>query len=420
MTNPLIRDSFWAVFGNVLGKGLSFAAGIAVARFLGKVSFGEYGLITSTLLSASILSTFGLGYTATKYISEYKIKRKELIRGVIYHSKRITLISSGVLALVLFVFSEFLANKILNSSHLQFELKIVSVWIIFNALTTTQIGVLAGFGLFKEMTKINAIVGVFTFISSLSLAFFWGLKGALLAMLLNQLLNWYLNNRLVEKEQKNYFFEVSGDKQLFKEIFKFSVPIAFQEALYSVSSWFISWSFVKYSNVGELGLYQASIQVSSLILFVPGILRNVFLAHLSQTNEDEGQNKNILRTTLWINSVSVLLPIIVVLIFLGPIVQLYGVQFEGIKNLIVISSVTTFFTSVTNVYNQALLSKGKNWIIFWTRLIRDFVLIFAFVQWMHNNYSSSRFLIELNLIFGVIFMFVLMIFYYRITLKLSS
>jgi O-antigen/teichoic acid export membrane protein len=243
MTNPLIRDSFWAVFGNVLGKGLSFAAGIAVARFLGKVSFGEYGLITSTLLSASILSTFGLGYTATKYISEYKIKRKELISGVIYHSKRITLISSGVLALVLFVFSEFLANKILNSSHLQFELKIVSVWIIFNALTTTQIGVLAGFGLFKEMTKINAIVGVFTFISSLSLAFFLGLKGALLAMLLNQLLNWYLNNRLVEKEQKNYVFEVSGDKQLFKEIFKFSVPIAFQEALYSVSSWLISWSF---------------------------------------------------------------------------------------------------------------------------------------------------------------------------------
>ena len=405
--SPLVRDSIWAVFGNVVGKGFSFAAGIAVARYLGKVGFGEYGLITSTLLSASIFSTFGLGYTATKFISDYRINNQSLVGDVIFYSRRITFIVSGCLAFFLFVFSDYLAGSILNANHLSTEFKLVSIWVVFNALTTTQIGVLAGFGLFKAMVKVNAIVGISTFLFSVSFTYFLGMRGALLALLINQILNWYLNNRLMESERKKYPILELKNKSIIKELFHFSVPIAFQEALYALSMWSISLSIVKFSNVGEFGMYQVSVQISSLILFVPGILRNVFLAHFSMS-ENSNENNRLLKTTILINSVSVLLPVLFVLVFIKPIVQLYGNQFDSnLEQLVIIASCTSFFISLINVYNQLFLSKGRNWFIFWSRFVRDLVVLMFFIVFIKDYKSSSILMSNLNLYSAIIYLFVL-------------
>ena len=70
--SSLMRDSFWALLGNVLGKGLALVAGIAVARFLGSEEYGEYGMIRNNLTMIAIFSSLGLGYTATKFIAECK------------------------------------------------------------------------------------------------------------------------------------------------------------------------------------------------------------------------------------------------------------------------------------------------------------------------------------------------------------
>ncbi|HIX44931.1 MAG TPA: oligosaccharide flippase family protein, partial [Candidatus Barnesiella excrementipullorum] len=42
--SSIFKDSFWALLGNVLGKGLALIAGIVVARFLGNETYGEYGM----------------------------------------------------------------------------------------------------------------------------------------------------------------------------------------------------------------------------------------------------------------------------------------------------------------------------------------------------------------------------------------
>lgn len=44
LSSNLFKDSFWALFGTVIGKALSLFAGIIVARFLGKGLYGEYGM----------------------------------------------------------------------------------------------------------------------------------------------------------------------------------------------------------------------------------------------------------------------------------------------------------------------------------------------------------------------------------------
>ena len=179
--NRFISDSFWALTGNVIGRGLALLAGIIVARFLGKDIYGEYGIIKNTILSVSLFSTFGLGYTATKYVAEYKSTNSALITSILRYSENITLLISGFFTFLIFLFSNYIAVKYLKAPHLNIPLKLISVWILFNAMTTTQIGILAGLGEFKQLAKINAIIGIITFFlifgTYLVLEFKWGAAG---------------------------------------------------------------------------------------------------------------------------------------------------------------------------------------------------------------------------------------------------
>ena len=103
--SSLFQDSFWALLGSALGKGLALMAGIAIARFMGKDVYGEYGMIKNTLVMIAIFSTFGLGYTATKFIADCTTNDKSRVYSIHYIATIITLIASGIIALLVCVFA---------------------------------------------------------------------------------------------------------------------------------------------------------------------------------------------------------------------------------------------------------------------------------------------------------------------------
>jgi O-antigen/teichoic acid export membrane protein len=406
------------LLGNVIGKGLALVAGIIVARFLGRDIYGEYGMIRNTLLSISLFSTFGLGYTATKFIAEYRNSNPDLLLPILRYAEKTTLVVSGILAILLFLFSEYVSVYILKAPHLSTPLKIVAAWIIFNALTTTQIGVLAGFGEFKKLAKINANVGIITFILSFGLTWFWQLNGALVALLTAQIINWYLNFKLVRKsipvnqnKEKN--------KQFAREIISFSFPVALQEAIYSIIYWSLSYLLIKFSTYGELGLYSAAMQWNALILFIPGILRNVILSHLSEATNNIKKHNKVLFLTLIINFLSTLIPFLGVLLLINFITPFYGSSFEGLGIVLKLATFSTVFLSLSNVYAQAYLSKGKNWLMLGFRSLRDLGTLGIAFYYL-NEYKGVKgayYLTMSALLMSVVFLVTMAVFYH---LKLNS
>lgn len=414
LNSRLVSDSFWALFGNTIAKGLALTAGIIVARFLGKEIYGEYGIIRNTLMSIAIFSTFGLGYTATKFIAEYKNSNPEFLRAILYYARNITLFVSGVMAGGLFVWASYIANIVLVAPHLSNPLRLVAIWIVFNAVTATQIGVLAGFGDFKGMARINTIVGVVTFITSFIFTYYWRLNGALTALLLTQILNWWLNSRLVNRNLLSVNYTFSKDRLLLKKIIKFSFPVALQEALYSLTLWISSLLLIKYSNYGELGLYSAAMQWNGIVLFIPGILRNVILSHLSESNKDEKKYNNVMNISLLFNFIMTFIPFVLVFIFSDFIVNIYGESFKYLKEIINVAVFSAIVSSLLNVYSQSYMSKGKNWFVFIIRIFRDSLIIISFYFLLSYNIkiNASLVLVYTYLIINFIFLIILSYFYH--------
>ena len=150
-SSDLFKDSFWALAGSALGKGLSLLAGIAVARFLGKEVYGEYGTIRTTLFYIAIVSTFGFGYTATKFVADYISEKPEKLKSLVWTFLKITLVFSGLLALVQIIFAASIALFI-DAPNLEFQLRFFSLLIILNGYSGKE-GLLEAGGYSVDLLK---------------------------------------------------------------------------------------------------------------------------------------------------------------------------------------------------------------------------------------------------------------------------
>lgn len=378
LSSTLFKDSFWALSGSAVGQGLSLVASIFIARMLGKDIFGMYGIVRSTLFSVAAFSTFGLSYTATKFVAEYSKSQPSKLATIIRNSIQITLFTSSILAVLLFIFSHQVAQY-LETPKLYNSIRLLAVIVIFNSIRTTQVSILAGFRKFKEMAIINLINGIFTFASSIVLTYFYGLDGALIALFISQIVNCIQNYIELRKTIKAKDINIKDKTSIRKELLSFSLPMAVQEVIQPIFTWVIPILIIKFSNFGEVGLYNAAQQWYAVILFIPGTLRNVILSHISSNKDNDSQQVSILNKMLLINFFATFIPFLVLFFFSSLIEKAYGNTFTSLQGVLNISVLSAIFVCLNNMIRQYFMAVGKVWVSFWVYLGSSLMFAGTFV-----------------------------------------
>lgn len=370
--NEFFKDSFWAVFGNGLGNGFLLLAGILIARFLGKELYGEYGVVKTTMFYIASFATLGLGVTSTKYIATLLNSKPIHVKNVIHDAMTITVIFSSIIAIIIFIIAPFLAN-LLNEEQLVLALRALSVVIIFKAITTTQIGVLAGFKEFKTIALNSLSSGLLMLVICVPLTYFWGLKGALLSLLFSQIFNSIVNYMGIKRKSRSFSFVEKVSYK--KELAYFSFPVALQESSFAICNWAAIMLLTKLSSMGEVGLYTASAQWNSIITMIPGLLINVILSYLSSSINNSIKHKKTLKLMLRINFFTTIIPFVIVYFLADFIASFYGKSFEGMPSVLRILTFSTILEACASVYKSELLALGKTWLLFSVRLFRDMILV---------------------------------------------
>ena len=366
----LVKDSFWALFGNIIRQGLALISGIVVARFLGKEIYGEFGTIRTTLVYIAIVSTFGFGYTATKYVAEYLKENTGKIKSLVNVIVKITLVFSALLGMVLFLFSRQIA-MFLDAPHLFFSLKLASPVVVLNALNSTQIGILSGFKAFKEVAKVSAYAGVVTFVGSIAFTYWWGLNGAVFALFVSFLFQALLNARVIRKRVRCIKEEGCVSLKEARQMLAFSTPIALQESLYTVIHWLNMLVLIKFANYGEVGISSAASLWQSVVIFIPGVLKNVMFSHLVSTED----HKRMVNKLLLMHFVTTIIPVVGVLLFSGVITSFYGENFGGLRPVLIAQVCSAVFICLSEVYCYEFISTGRPWLVFGARMVRDLGIV---------------------------------------------
>lgn len=371
--SKLFKDSFWAVFGNGLGNGLLLLSGIIIARILGKDLYGEYGLVKTTMFYIAAFASFGLGITSTKFIAKFVNKNDGSTALIIRQCLLISLGFSSFIALMIALHAEVLSN-FLGVHSLKETFVWLSILIVTKGFSTAQAGVLAGCKKFKENGKNNIMSGLVFFSMGIPLAYYCSLNGALFSLCISQVVLCFSNGFDIYKVTRYYGEYSITNKSYYKEILRFSCPVALQESSIWICNWLLVLLITKFMNVGQLGMYTAAAQWNSIILMIPALLSNVVLSHLS--GSETSPNK-ILKLSLIANFICTIIPFLIVVVFSTQISDMYGESFSGISSIIKILTISTVFECCSYVYKSLYIANNLVWRYFFIRLSRDMIMLLS-------------------------------------------
>lgn len=386
-----VSGAFWSLSSSVFSQGLMLLASIVAARILGKLQFGELGMIRSTVNMFSVFAGFGLGLTATKYIAEFRVCDVNKTGKIIGLTIIFAIIIGGLISSSIVMMAPFIANQTINSPNLIYEIRLGAVILFFTSINGAFAGILAGFEAIKSIAKINFFVGILSFPIQILLTIKWGLEGSIIGFGINFLILAVFNLLMVFKTSNQFGITVLF-KNSFDElpiIYKFSLPALLSGLMVSPVMWACNALLVNKPNgYSELAVFDAANQWRSSILFIPLALSQIILPMLSDT-ENKVQFNKIVKLNLYLNIIISLIIFVIIYFFSSIIMSSYGPSFRNGESVLVILAFSAIFISVNNVIGHAIASKGKMWIGFLFNFIWGVTLLICTYTYMNLGYGAE-------------------------------
>ena len=365
--NRLARGTFWTIIGAVISRLSGLLSSIILARLLGKVPFGELGVLQSTVGLFGAFAGLGIGITATKYVAEWRELQPGRCGRVIGFSLCAAMVGGAVAGLGLLLFGDLLATRTLAAPQLAPLLRIGAALVLCNALQGAYLGALSGFEAFKQVSWVNwssSLIGVPLAVAGTLLA---GLSGAVWAMVLQMALSCALGHWALAKITASAGVKVSFSlsAQEWAMLWRFTLPVFLSTLLATPASWFSRTVLVNQpGGYAEAALVSAANQWMGLVNFLPltmgGVLVPIF-ANLYASGRRDDFTK-LLRHNL-VMSVGVGLAVAIPLMFLSSmILAWYGPGFSDGTAIFALTMTCGIFIALNNLFSRAMQSAGRAWI----------------------------------------------------------
>jgi O-antigen/teichoic acid export membrane protein len=382
----LARGAFWSLTGAVISRGLTLASSILVARILGKVGFGELGIIQSTVGMFATFAGFGLGLTATKYVAEFKQKDPVRAGRILALSTSVTIATSAIAALMFLALAPWLASRTLAAPQLTGLLRISSIMLFLGAVTGAQGGALAGFEAFRRIAWVNLASGLAAFPLMVGGAYAGGLDGALWGLVASYGVNWALNQWAVRREaaRAGVPIALAGAHQELGKVWAFSFPALLASVMVGPVNWFCNAILVNQPNgYAEMGIFSAANQWFGALLFLPGVLGQVVLPALSERvgASDMANSAKVIRVSIVVNLATVL-PLVLALSLASVwVMGLYGQSFKTGWLTLVLVLFTAGLLAVQQPVGQMIAAAGRMWLGFAMNIGWALVFVLLTLTW---------------------------------------
>lgn len=107
--------------------------------FLGASHFGELGIVRSTIGMFVVIGASGLGYTANKYIAEYRASKDVEKIAQIYNLTLVFGLAIGALiTIVVLIGSQYLAKHVLNNTELIASIRLGAILLFMSIFNSVQ------------------------------------------------------------------------------------------------------------------------------------------------------------------------------------------------------------------------------------------------------------------------------------------
>jgi O-antigen/teichoic acid export membrane protein len=396
----------WTLLARVLMTINSVAAGIIVARWLGREGYGQLAVINVAITTVIQLGGAGLPSANTYFISQ---ERKSLApaaaNSFIFALVAGSLLAAGLTALAAWrpAWFGFISPRLLAIAALSIPFQLIT---LIGLNTFLAIGQVKRFNLldvagqlFVVLNAVLALIilqrGLWTLVSLNTAA----------SLLVSALVVWLIRRFILTQQQEAR--SLRPDAGLFKRMVRYGVK-SHVAALAAMLIFRADLLVVNlYRGVGEAGVYAVATQVAMMLLLLPGVIATLLFPHVASKQDERGELTCLVarHTTL------VMLLICLAAVpasFLLP--ALYGADFAGAPLLLFILLPGVYLVGLESVLVQHFNAVGLPRMIplFWTAtLIINVALTFALVPVFGARGAATASTLSYALIFALV------LFYFR-------
>lgn len=357
----------WNMAATVMNLGSVFFTGVVLANILGRAGFGEFVMVQSTVLAISTTAQLAIGYTATKYVAEFRLVNKDKVEKILGLCSSLAGITATTSSIALLGLAPWLARDILLTPSLTTSLRIAAGVVLFTVMNAFQLGVLGGFQNYRAVALASGLGSMLHFTGSCVCGWLWGSEGCFAAMVVSSFLSWLLLRSLTRKslKQEGISCDYWRAWEEWPVIVRFTLPGALGGLLGMPAVWAVNVLVASTSNGFEnLALYSAANTLKGLVLLCPKIMNDVASSLL---NHHKGlRNSRDYRAVFWMNIVLTWISASVAALavgFLGPyLLRMYGRDYNGGYSILVLLLLSSLMEAMAIAVYQVLPSQEKLWL----------------------------------------------------------
>jgi len=381
-------------------RGLALIAAMAAARILGKVSYGELGIIQSTVGMFGTLAGFGMGTTATKYVAEFRCTDPDRAGRLIGLSSLVSWVTGLGLAFLLLLLSPWLCRQTLAAPGLTPYMQIASLLLLLNAVNGAQNGVLSGFEAFKTIARVNSIAGFLNFPLVVGGAYMFGLSGLVWGMIMAQATGCFLNYYALRREAIRYRIVISYSSFAAElpVLWRFAFPAVLGGLLTGPANWACAAMLVhKPGGYAQMGALNAANQWFNALMWLPYMLGGVVMPMLAERLgvNDRARSAKLLMASIKINA-AVTFPLILIGSVCSPFIMSgYGKEFAREWPTLVATLITAGLFAIEIPVGHVIAASGRMWLGFCMNLVYAMAVVGAswlLLEWAAFGLASARLL----------------------------
>ena len=408
------------MFGRLVTYVSRFAITFFLARSLGAEDYGLYSLAITAATIAGAISVFGLDTTMTRYIAIMNSRSdKAGLWGVIQVGIGVSLLLSVLVSTCLFALAYPISTTIFHDLRLAPLLQVASLVVPFLTLSDVLAGATRGF---KNMTDTVIAQNIVQPILRLGLIILvaigdLSLPAAILIFGIADLaaslvLLYFLNRRF------NLRRSLAQGRRNTREILSFTVPLGLSDLLTTFRS------NIQTLLIGSLGTIRG-VGIFSIVNQVT-LIGNIFHTSMNQSAKpliaelnDQGSHQRLEQvyqtTTRWVVTLNMPM-ILIVMLFPGPIMSIFGKSFASGAPALAIMGLVNFVNVATGMCGTILDMTGHNRMKLVNSIIRvsagilaSFLLIprwgiigAAFAALIHEIISNSLPLVQLWIMYRIL------------------
>ncbi len=370
---------------SAFGQGSTFAVNVVTANLLGRLAFGEFTVVQTTLSTVGALAQVATGYTATKYLAEFRERDPNRAARILYLCSRLSAATAFVAALALSLTAPLIARRAYAAPQLVPWLRTAAPGVLFIVMNGFRTGALAGLESYAALARAGGVSGIAYLVLGVAGAYTAGIQGALVGIVASAVLHWLLLGKALTSELRRWKIPRRVDHPWVERatLLHFALPASLTGAITLPTFWLASALLVRQpGGLEQMAIFGAANSFRVIVLFLPNVMTGVGTSLLNnQRRTSEGGYRSIFWWNLFLTAAFVSAGALAV-IAVGPrLLSAFGKGFEGGAVVLRVLMLAAIIESVAIWIYQVIQSHGRMWLtLFFVTLPRDcLILILAYL-----------------------------------------